>query len=75
LTLALGEAAHEEAFVRQEARGAWASSTLAELALQDLRAWALEQRRKSTGAVRMVLIARSPSDGDGPDAQFAVPLR
>jgi DNA-binding transcriptional MerR regulator len=67
--------AHEEAFVRQEARGAWASSTQAELALQELRAWALEQRRESAGAVRMVLVTRTPSDGDGPDTQFAVPLR
>jgi DNA-binding transcriptional MerR regulator len=66
---------HEEAFVQQRERGAWASGTQAELALQELRSWALEQRREAAGPVRMVLVLRTPSDGKGPDTQFAVPLR
>ena len=67
--------AHEEAFVRQQAPGAWASGTQAELALQELRTWAIEQRRESAGPIRMVLVVRKPLDGSGPDTQFAVPLR
>lgn len=67
--------AHEEAFVRQLEPGAWTSGTQAELALQELRTWAIEQRREPAGPVRMVLIAKTPSDGTGPDTQFAVPLR
>jgi DNA-binding transcriptional MerR regulator len=67
--------AHEEAFVRQQAPGAWASGTQAELALQELRAWALEHRREAAGAIRMVLVVTKPLDGGGPDTQFAVPLR
>lgn len=69
------EPAHEEAFVRQQAPGAWASGTQAELALNELRAWALEHRRDAAGPVRMVLVMKVPSDGTGPDTQFAVPLR
>jgi DNA-binding transcriptional MerR regulator len=67
--------AHEEAYVRQQAPGAWASGTQAELALRELRAWALEQRRESAGPIRMVLVVGKPLDGGGPDTQFAVPLR
>jgi DNA-binding transcriptional MerR regulator len=67
--------AHQEAFVRQQAPGAWASGTQAELALQELRAWALEHRRESAGPIRMVLVVSKPLDGSGPDTQFAVPLR
>jgi DNA-binding transcriptional MerR regulator len=71
------EPAHEEAFVRQEAPGAWASGSQAELAMQSLRAWAIEHGREPIGggAVRMLLV-RNPANGDrGPDSQFAVALR
>ena len=69
------EPAHEEAFVRQETPGSWASGTTAELALQALRAWATEHRRQPAGGIRMLLI-RNPANGDrGPDSQFAVALR
>jgi DNA-binding transcriptional MerR regulator len=71
------EPAHEEAFVRQEAPGAWASGAQAELAMQALRSWAIEHHREplGAGAVRMLLI-RNPANGDrGPDSQFAVALR
>ena len=67
--------AHEEVFVRQPEPGAWASGTQAELALQELRAWAVAQRREPAGPIRMVLVLKTPSDGTGPDTQFAVPLR
>ncbi|MBR7830774.1 MerR family transcriptional regulator [Actinospica sp. MGRD01-02] len=67
--------AHEEAFVRQPETGAWTSGTQAELALQELRTWAIERRREPAGPVRMVLVAKTPSDAAGPDTQFAVPLR
>ncbi|HET9169639.1 MAG TPA: helix-turn-helix domain-containing protein [Actinospica sp.] len=67
--------AHEEVFVRQREAGAWASGTQAELALQELRAWAIEQRREAAGPIRMVLVAKTPPDGTGPDTQFAVPVR
>ncbi|HTJ65893.1 MAG TPA: helix-turn-helix domain-containing protein [Actinospica sp.] len=67
--------AHEEMFVRQQAPGTWASSTQAELALQELRAWAIEHRREAAGPVRMLLVPKRPSDGTGPDTQFAVPVR
>ncbi|HEX4788402.1 MAG TPA: helix-turn-helix domain-containing protein [Actinospica sp.] len=69
------EPAHEEAFVRQPSPGAWSGGTQAELALQELRAWAVEHRRESAGPVRMVLVPRTPSDGTGPDTEFAVSLR
>jgi DNA-binding transcriptional MerR regulator len=69
------EPAHEEAFVRQLSPGTWAGSTQAELALQELRTWAHEQRREAAGPVRMVLVPKVPADGTGPDTRFAVPLR
>ena len=73
------EPAHEEAFVRQESPGAWASGTQAELAIQALRAWATEHGRQplgdGSGAVRMVLISNPANGGRGPDSQFAVTLR
>ena len=73
------EAAHEEAFVRQEEPGAWASGSRAELAMQSLRAWAVEHGREplgdGTGAVRMVLVHNPANGGRGPDSQFAVALR
>ena len=71
------EPAHEEAFVRQETPGAWASGAQAELAMQALRSWAMEHHRQplGSGAVRMILV-RNPANGDrGPDSQFAVALR
>ena len=69
------EPAHEEAFVRQEAPGSWASGTTAELALQALRAWATEHRRQPAGGIRMLLIRNPANGGRGPDSQFAVALR
>ena len=67
--------AHVEAFVRQEAPGAWAGGTRAELALQALRTWATEHRRQPLGGIRMVLVG-NPANGErGPDSQFAVALR
>jgi DNA-binding transcriptional MerR regulator len=69
------EPAHVEAFVRQEAPGAWASGTQAELALRALQTWATENRRQPLGGIRMVLV-HNPANGDrGPDQQFAVALR
>ena len=58
------EPAHEEAFVRQETPGAWASGAQAELAMQSLRAWATERGRQplGAGAVRMLLIS-NPANG------------
>jgi DNA-binding transcriptional MerR regulator len=71
------EPAHEEAFVRQEAPGAWASGTQAELAMQSLRAWAIEHQREPVGggAVRMLLVSNPANGKRGPDSQFAVALR
>ena len=71
------EPAHEEAFVRQETPGAWASGAQAELAMQSLRAWATEHGRQplGAGAVRMLLISNPANGGRGPDSQFAVALR
>ena len=71
------EPAHEEAFVRQEAPGAWASGSQAELAMQSLRAWAIEHGREPLGggAVRMVLVHNPANGKRGPDSQFAVALR
>jgi hypothetical protein len=43
--------------------------------LQELRTWAIERRREPAGPVRMVVVAKTPSDGSEPDTQFAVPLR
>jgi DNA-binding transcriptional MerR regulator len=69
------EPAHEEVFVRQEAPGAWASGTQAELALQAIRAWATEHDRQPLDGIRMVLIHNPANGGRGPDTQFAVALR
>ena len=69
------EPAHEEAFVRQEAPGSWASGTTAELALQALRSWAMEHQRQPAEGIRMLLISNPANGGRGPDSQFAVALK
>jgi hypothetical protein len=56
-------------------RGARGSGTRAELALRAMVAWGAEQDRKSADAVRLVLVPNPDSKGEGPDGEFAVPLR
>ena len=69
------EPAHQEAFVRRRTPGALAGGSEAELAFQELRAWATENRREASGGIRMLLV-RNPANGvAGPDTQFTVPLR
>ena len=72
------EPAHQEAFVRlgkmQTAEGG-DGGIEAELALQAVKAWAVEQRREPAGGIRMVLIHNPANGGAGPDREFAVPLR
>lgn len=69
------EPAHQEAFVRQEAPGRWASGTQIEIAIEALFAWALEQQRQPSGGVRSVLVPNPANGGAGPDCEFAVSLR
>lgn len=69
------EPAHQEAFIRRRTPSALASGSEAELALQELRTWAVENRREASGGIRMLLV-RNPANGAaGPDTQFTVPLR
>ena len=69
------EPAHQEAFVRRRTPSALAGGSEAELAFQELRAWAAENRREASGGIRMLLV-RNPANGAaGPDTQFTVPLR
>ena len=67
--------AHQEAFVLPRTPGSLAGGSEAELAFQELRAWAVQNRREASGGIRMLLV-HNPANGDaGPDTQFTVPLR
>ncbi|HEX5406326.1 MAG TPA: helix-turn-helix domain-containing protein [Pseudonocardiaceae bacterium] len=68
------EPTHQEAFVRQEAPGRWASGTQAEVAIGALVAWAAEQQRQPSGGLRMVLVPDPAKRGTGPYVEFAVAL-
>jgi DNA-binding transcriptional MerR regulator len=66
------EAAHQEAFVHVgQARLSEAQLTPV---LGALYAWATEQHRQPTGGIRAVLI-RNPASTEGPDGEYAIPLR
>lgn len=69
------EPAHEEAFVRNEVPGPWASGTRAVLAIEALAAWASEHERRPSGGIRLVLVPNPADKGAGPDGEFALPLR
>jgi hypothetical protein len=47
----------------------------AEIAIEGLFAWALEQHRQPSGGVRSVLVFNPANQGAGPDTEFAVSLR
>ncbi|HEX4724636.1 MAG TPA: helix-turn-helix domain-containing protein [Pseudonocardiaceae bacterium] len=69
------EPAHQEASVRQETPGRWASGTQAEVAIEALFRWASQQRRQPADGLRGVLVP-NPAGGDtGPFVEFAVSLR
>jgi DNA-binding transcriptional MerR regulator len=67
------EPAHQEAFVRLDPAGDSGPHT--ELALRALAGWAADHHREPAGAIRLVLVPKPVSTGDGPDGHFAVPLR
>lgn len=67
------EPAHQEAFVRQGTIGQ-TSGTEAELAIEDLFAWATEHRRQVTGGVRLILVFGPGNGPAGPDGEFAIAL-
>jgi DNA-binding transcriptional MerR regulator len=69
------EPAHQEAFVRQGAPGAWGNGAEAEVAVESLIAWASEHQRQPSDGVRSVLIFNPADKGAGPDSEFAVALR
>lgn len=70
------EPAHQEAYIRPEGPAAqWGSGTQAELAIEALAAWASEQQRQPSGAIRLLLVPDPASEGAGPDGEFALPLR
>jgi DNA-binding transcriptional MerR regulator len=69
------EPAHQEAFVRLPAADAADDPTEAELALRDLRDWAVREHREPGGAIRMVLSHTLADGADVQQRQFAVPLR
>jgi DNA-binding transcriptional MerR regulator len=68
------EPAHQEAFVRQEMPGQWASGTQVEVAVGALFTWAAEQQRQPSGGVRGVLVPDPANRGTGPYIEFAVSL-
>ncbi|WP_410673290.1 MerR family transcriptional regulator [Amycolatopsis sp. cmx-4-68] len=69
------EAAHQEAFVRQETPGRWAGTAQVEVAVGALFAWASEQGRPPSGGVRCVLVPDPAQGGNGPYVEFALSLR
>jgi DNA-binding transcriptional MerR regulator len=70
------EAAHQEVFVHPEAPlGQWSSGTQGEIAIESLAAWAAEQHRRPSGALRLVLVPKTTDGQTGPDGEFALPLR
>jgi DNA-binding transcriptional MerR regulator len=68
------EPAHQEAFVRQETPGPWASGTEVEVAIGALFAWAAQQQRRLSGGLRGVLTPDPAQRGAGPYVEFAAPL-
>jgi DNA-binding transcriptional MerR regulator len=68
------EAAHQEAFVRQETPGRWAAGSQVEVAVGSLFAWAAEQKRHPSGGVRGVLVPAAGTQGTGPYVEFALSL-
>jgi hypothetical protein len=68
------EAAHQEAFVRQETPGRWAAGSQVEVAVGALFAWAAEQKRHPSGGVRGVLVPAAGTQGTGPYVEFALSL-
>jgi len=69
------EPAHQEAFVRHDKPGRWASGTQVEVALGALFAWAVEQHRQPSGGVRGVLVPDPANRETGPYTEFALSLR
>jgi DNA-binding transcriptional MerR regulator len=69
------EPAHQEAFVRPDAPGQWASGSQAEIAMESLVAWASEQHRQPSGGVRLILAPNQAGADFPPDSELAVSLR
>ena len=68
------EPAHQEAFVGQGKPGVWSNEAEAEVAIENLVAWASEQQRQPSGGLSMVLVFNPANPGAGPDCEFALPL-